>query len=1043
MNDPVIKRLLLENSQITGFCTSEGATLTLELKPESEHKIYRKQYKVPQRHEKAMNAKIESWYKNGKIIEAPPGCPFNNPLTGAPKKDEQGNWTGTRTCEDTRAINQHLLTSDKFQIPSIRDNLELFERCSIFSEFDLEEAYLQFQLHPSSQPYTAFTWQHKQYMFVGCPFGISILPSWFQRFMSRLFADLNFVCAYFDNLPVGSRSWQEHREHIIIVLTRLNEANLKIKPSSIKIGHAQLVILGHLLSAKGIGVDPKKIQMVEEWPLPKTGKELHSFVGFVTFIRGNIRHAAELLAPFEKLKLLDKQSIEWNDELIASFALIKKAIAHAPHLKFPEFDRPFYVATDASNTGIGGVLYQPMKDDNGEITANNIVSFCSKKLNDAQLNYPAFKKELYGVVYSLQYFHYYLWGRNDVVVVTDHKPLVHVLESPKLSETLRRWLDIILEYHFTIIYRPGILNVLPDFLSRIYTSMYDKSDAWGVISRAAAASILKEWNIQSTAHDESNSTANITYVRLIDLCEVSGIEVVNKDEGDIQEANHDQADNNVEVDDDDPGAVRELSIAEQADLIAEMERRGKKLPKERLQQRALVRNAHLLGHFGRDAVYRQLYHVSGWWWPGMKRDIAVEIANCDPCARYTVVKTGYHPFSFITAVGPWDHLQIDTSVHLPESADGFKSLLVIIDVFTGFIVLRPLRQHTAEEVAKVLLELFMLFGLPKIIQSDNGPEFVNEIIREFVTISGIDHRLISPYNPRADGKVERSIGTIMGCIKKQLHGSDKHWPLFTPFTQYCFNSKVAALTNSSAFALMFNRLPNQMKNFADLDLQSMDITQWRQKCNKVIEVIYPAVASTILDKKQRMVEHLNKRRNIISATAFPSGATVMLKDAKYIKNPELKPKFEPKYVGPYFIVRRARNGAYVVKDESGMIVDRHVPADQMKLVSKEPRRIDEQKPTFEVKRIKDHRGNRADNYEYLTVWRGYDDDEATWEPASNFVDDAVIKKYWKEKQISSTNANSEDESTNELRAIAKKMKKDSVSRRGRRGLRLQTINQRK
>jgi hypothetical protein len=73
--------------------------------------------------------------------------------------------------------------------------------------------------------------------------------------------------------------------------------------------------------------------------------------------------------------------------------------------------------------------------------------------------------------------------------------------------------------------------------------------------------------------------------------------------------------------------------------------------------------------------------------------------------------------------------------------------------------------------------------------------------------------------------------------------------------------------------------------------------------------------------------------------------------------------------------------------------------------------------------------------------RGYDDDEATWEPASNFVDDAVIKKYWKEKQISSTNANSEDESTSKLKA--KKMKKDSFSRRGRRGLRLQTINQRK
>ena len=71
---------------------------------------------------------------------------------------------------------------------------------------------------------------------------------------------------------------------------------------------------------------------------------------------------------------------------------------------------------------------------------------------------------------------------------------------------------------------------------------------------------------------------------------------------------------------------------------------------------------------------------------------------------------------------------------------------------------------------------------------------MNTIIRTLIKLTGIDHRLISPYNPRADGKVERSIGTVMSIIKKLLHGSNEHWPVFVPSAQFFFNNKVSSLT---------------------------------------------------------------------------------------------------------------------------------------------------------------------------------------------------------------------------------------------------------
>lgn len=192
------------------------------------------------------------------------------------------------------------------------------------------------------------------------------------------------------------------------------------------------------------------------------------------------------------------------------------------------------------------------------------------------------------------------------------------------------------------------------------------------------------------------------------------------------------------------------------------------------------------------------------------------LSDCDPCTRYTVTKAGYHPAQYITAAGPWDHIQIDTSVHLPASADGHTTLLVVIDVFTGFVILRPLRTTAADIVARELWSLFCTFGLPKIMQSDNGSEFVNEIVRALVKLTGIDHRFISPYSPRADGKVERAIGTVMSVIKKELHGRSVDWPLFVPFAQLAFNHKVTTLTGSSPFVLMFGRALNELKDYTDI-----------------------------------------------------------------------------------------------------------------------------------------------------------------------------------------------------------------------------------
>ena len=156
------------------------------------------------------------------------------------------------------------------------------------------------------------------------------------------------------------------------------------------------------------------------------------------------------------------------------------------------------------------------------------------------------------------------------------------------------------------------------------------------------------------------------------------------------------------------------------DLAVEMERRGMIIPSSTPEKTALIQAEHERGHFGREAVFRALY-AKKYWWSGMRADIQEVIANCDACARYTVVKSGYNPGEYIMASGPWEHLQMDCSVHLPATPDGHTAMLVIIDVFTGFALLRAMTSTTATAVAQQLWDVFTTFGPPRSCNPTTDP----------------------------------------------------------------------------------------------------------------------------------------------------------------------------------------------------------------------------------------------------------------------------------------------------------------------------------
>jgi hypothetical protein len=1018
-----LKKELDLNESLHGFCNAESSVVTLKIDPSYEKRLFRPQYPIAQQLHVAATEVINRWLNEGKIKLAPTGCIYNNPITVVPKKDAQGNMRGVRPCLDVRALNKALIVGDRFLIPHIRSLLESLAGNMIFTELDLRDAYLQFRLSEESQSYTAFTWNRRQYVFVGAPFGLTLLTSHFQRVMSSLFGDLCFCIPYIDNLLIASTSREEHHQHLKIVLDRLNKYNLKLKPDWSKLAHTELRCLGHAINQHGIRIDPAKVNEIINWPIPTTSKELQSFLGLCGFVRQHVRHYSDITAHLESIK--NEKHIPYNDPTyLDCINAVKLAVSTAPILKYPDFNRRFEIATDASACGVGGVLYQPEQDDE-HITANNIVAICSRKLAPHQVRWPVYKKELYGVVYCLRKFHSYIWGRSDLVIYTDHKPLTYMFESEELSLPLQYWLDILLEYQFKIIHRPGIMNILPDILSRKYMNAYvhakqsmnhhhclDDIMNNNNNNNNESTNSTMVWGVKPTHEPNDLSSVSQSDIppssagkgRNDSMAAINNIDNNNFIDNTLSDINHNAITINgshdlihdfqqhivthtVDITDNDNDDHNHSSDESKMELQIELEKRGKHCPQSIEERKHLIRQEHLFGHFGRDAIFKSLWHRDIWW-PHIRKDIDEELKNCDECMKFTIVKAGYHPARSITSNGPWDHIQIDTSIQLPKSLHDYSTLLIIIDVFSAFIVLRPLKDKAATTVANELFQVFSILGFPKIIQSDNGPEFSNSVMTALKNILSIEHRFITPYNARCDGKVERSIQTIKQVLYKLLHGVESHWPAFIAFAQLSFNNKISSLINSSPFSLMFGRSMNQFQDYTNVTGELISATEWQEHQHKILSLIYPAISDRVKSGRDKLLRSLDKQRRILTPSSYPPGSTIMIRDVNKTN------KWEPTYVGPYTIVQRSRGGAYTVQDMTGAILGRRVPPDHIKLVSTTAREKD--KNYYVVEDILSDRIQDGVK-QYLIKWKGYDKSEATWEPESNIMDLAIISRYHKRK----------------------------------------------
>ena len=253
-----------------------------------------------------------------------------------------------RMCIDYRELNK-VTINNKYPLPRINDLFDQLKRAMMFSKIDLLSGYYQLKVRESDMPKTTFLTRYGYYEFLVMSFGLTNAPATFMDLMNKVFEKYldKFVIIFIDDILVYSRTIEEHKLHLKIILEKLREKKLYAKFSKYEFWLGKVAFLGHMVSEEGISMDPSKVEIVSQWKQSRNPTEVWSFLGLVGYYRRFVDEFSNIAAPMTALTRKNVK-FEWTDACEQSFQELKKQIVTEPILTILEGENGFFIYYDAS-----------------------------------------------------------------------------------------------------------------------------------------------------------------------------------------------------------------------------------------------------------------------------------------------------------------------------------------------------------------------------------------------------------------------------------------------------------------------------------------------------------------------------------------------------------------------------------------------------------------------------------------------------------------------------------------------------------------------
>ena len=1002
----------------------EGVDITIVLETDKLHTLPRpRAYKLGIKERDALKTYLDDMLQKGFI--RPSSSPFAFPAFFVPKPGS----TELRLVVDYKRLNA-ITVKDKYGLPLIADILDVIAKGKIFTKIDLRGAYNLLRVAQGHEHKTAFITPLGTYEYLVMPFGLSNAPPAFQRWINSIFHDLAYHCVmvYLDDIIIFSDDRDSHHKHVDMVLQRLRSNRLYASPKKCDWYSTNLSYLGHVITPDSVQMAQDKIEAIKSWVPPTSKKGIERFLGFANYYRSFIKSFSHITRPLTHLLRKDvlKQYAVTSDtqhftlpaDAIQAFETLKQAFCTSPILAHWDPSLPTVLETDASSFAIGAILSQKHQTD------WKPVAYISQSFSPAELNYDIHDKEMLSIVVAFVRLRHWLLGLDNLVVQTDHKNLEQFMLTKALSPRQIRWAQFLAQFRFQVCYRPGLQNGRCDALSRrddLATEAYanfahvplNMADDKGIRARSRPSAVVHGTMLSPTCHP------------LLTPNKGGGLgDVENKESPHTVEALHKHGEldiNNItqytRYEQQEDELTSQIKLAQSG--IAPNERKSltqeagftiratsnctylfyrdvlyvPNIPELRSKAISVMHDPMERGHPGVKKTIAILHRFYAW--PGDRTDVAKYVGSCEECARNKPLRTKrYGPLRPLEPpTTPWQSVTMDRIVQLPPSR-GYTAIIVIVDRFTKYAICLPTKESfTSQDLADLFLrQVTYVFGNPKEIISDRGPEFASSLWKTVCTKLGIQRKLSTAYHPETDGQTERLNQTLETYLRFYVSYHQDNWADLLPLAAFCYNSSPHSATGMSPCEGLYAYLP---------DIGRTHVTELAEEQSRLTA---PEIRASILQNLNdaREVAERNFNRHRQPLPDWPVGRKVLL-STRNLRVTRPSRKLGNLYVGPFEILERVSSHAYRLKLDPDMKIHNVFHVAQLREIGENqfanrkqlppPPVVVEGETEYVVDAIVAQR-KRANKTEFRVKWKGYSGHEQfTWEPMENIDNTEAYQIY--------------------------------------------------
>jgi len=633
-----------------------------------------------------------------------------------------------RVCIDPRDLNK-TIKREHYQLPTQEEITARLAGAKYFSHLDAKSGFWQIPLDEESSLLTTFNTPFGRYRFEVVPFGFVFAQEVFHRTVSDLFADIPGCETDIDDILVWGTSLEEHDRNLKLTLDRVKEINMTLNKEKLKIRETELVYLGEKLTTEGLKPDESKITAIINYPRPENKQDVLRLLGMVNFIAKFTPRISDVTAP---LRDLTKKNIafHWTDRQETAFTNLKKQLSNSETLQYYDVTKSVTLQVDASQKGLGAVLYQ----DKGP------VAYASKAMNETQQNYAQIEKELLAVVFGCKRFHQYIYGKH-VTIETDHKPLEAIFNKPlsQAPSRLQRMLMQLQGYDINLKYKKGTEMYIADALSRAFptdiivddfeTEMTEEKCVH-LMSSKAYVTDRKVEEIKEQVRNDDTMQQLISQIR---QGWPSNKQLVSPQIKEYYQHRERLSENDGLVY---AGHAILIPVALRKDTLHKLHQSHQGIEKTKQLARQTI------------------------FWPGMSAQIEDLVSNCATCQKHrnANAKEPLHPHELPQR--PWQRVATDLFEW------NKRPHLLMVDYYSRYPEVSELRDMRATTLITKMKSFFSRHGIPDEVVSDNGPNYASREFADFAHSYGFKHTTTSPRYPQSGGLHEKTVQTVKSMLKK-------------------------------------------------------------------------------------------------------------------------------------------------------------------------------------------------------------------------------------------------------------------------------------